>query len=681
MKDYNSLRILTRIKSLFDYESLTSIDEWESCIRTRKDYESYCMRTQTMNWVNSMRNQWSFNWFHVANAIDQAIHFMIDQTMLHNLTTLRERVTFEVNVEFINKIVARILNFFEKNRTQSKIFLNVQKNNTMTRYVSLWNDIIRFLLKLLTNNDICSILFTRYLKLLTKLSDSLATIKQLVEALHAINSKQLSFQQCLNAFDLNASSHFENVNTKFSKSLRLHAIELLQTINEFFIALIRYRWEQFSFNNFVIEFVVLHILIEEKVWILVKNFSSRINDWIHCMQLWLLVYCVRKWEKSRSFDVNLKHIVREQCRQFLVNTNLNFIVELSYWRLLTWIANNDVVRHSIITINDDCTQINHRTITLSIEIWREELRAMFVSINKFLKNILLLSLNEISHYSINMLIDNSNDLRFEKSFLDDLKNELYAIQNWLFRQLQTNSQIRDRFFKIISIARHQDSKSTKQFFRIRQFKVNAYLLTNQRFLRLLSVLVYWTFDLFSRRKELMNIAWCNQEIARNIHISNDMMTFIINYHKSSWKIESRLIARYFASTIDKLLIRYLIYVSFFLRFLNYCMQYSINRVFLFDEREKIWFLDRFENQLKRQSAFLLRFSINTRQWRHMIIIMNRKMCLSVSCKLYEIFQNFEKKTLHAKKNFDSRLNENFDDQNNAHFNDSNERFLARNQSR
>ena len=145
----------------------------------------------------------------------------------HNLITLREEVTFEVNVAFINKIVARILNFFEKNRTQLKIFLSVQKNNIITRYVLLWNDIIRFLLNLLIKNDICSILFIRYLKLLTKLNDSFVTIKQLVETLHAINLKQLSFQKCLNVFDLDMNSHFENVNTKFSKSLRLHATKLL----------------------------------------------------------------------------------------------------------------------------------------------------------------------------------------------------------------------------------------------------------------------------------------------------------------------------------------------------------------------------------------------------------------------------------------------------------------------
>ena len=44
----------------------------------------------------------------------------------------------------------------------------------------------------------------------------------------------------------------------------------------------------------------------------------------------------------------------------------------------------------------------------------------------------------------------------------------------------------------------------------------------------------------------------------------------------------------------------------------------------------------------------------------MIIVMNRQMCLSVDCKLYEISQNFKKKIVHAKKKFDSRLNKDFD---------------------
>ena len=134
--------------------------------------------------------------------------------VFHNLIILRERVTFEVNVTFINKIVARILNFFEKNRTQLMIFLNVQKNNIIIRYVLLWNDIIRFLLNLLINNDICSILFIRYLKLLTKLNDSFITTKQFVEALHVINSKQLNFQKCFWTFSILMRIRISKISTQ-----------------------------------------------------------------------------------------------------------------------------------------------------------------------------------------------------------------------------------------------------------------------------------------------------------------------------------------------------------------------------------------------------------------------------------------------------------------------------------
>ena len=244
---------------------------------------------------------------------------------------------------------------------------------------------------MLPDNNICSILFTRYLKLLAKLSDSLATIKQLAEALHAANSEQLSLQECLSAFDLDASSDFGDASTESQKPLRLHATDLLRAVDEFSIALVRYRWEQSPFSSSVIGFAALHTLIEEGVWIPARNFSSRISGWIHCMQLWLLAYCVRKWEKSRPSGASLEHIVREQCRQFLVNTNPSPIAELSYWRLLTWTASNDAVRHPITTVNDDCTQLSHRTITLSIEAWRERLRAMLVSARELLESTLLLS--------------------------------------------------------------------------------------------------------------------------------------------------------------------------------------------------------------------------------------------------------------------------------------------------
>ena len=125
------------------------------------------------------------------------------------------------------------------------------------------------------------------------------------------------------------------------------------------------------------------------------------------------------------------------------------------------------------------------------------------------------------------------------------------------------------------------------------------MLTDQRFLRLLNVLMYWTSGLPFRRKKLIKIAWCNHETARNIYISNGLVVFITGYHKSFWKIGFRLIVRYPAPKMGELLMRYLIYVPVFVRFLNHCMQYPLNRVFFFGERDKVWSPDRFGDQLKR----------------------------------------------------------------------------------
>ena len=197
--------------------------------------------------------------------------------MLHSLTLLRERATPGASAGSINRIVARILNSFEENRTQSKIFLGVQENSTMTRYASSWSGIIRFLLRLLADHDLCPVLTTRYLELLSAVGDSLATIKQLAEALHAANPEQLSLQECLSAFDLDAGSDSGDSSTEPPKPLRLHATEFLHAVDEFSIALVRYRWEQSPFSSPVIGFAALHTLNEEGAWIPARNLSSRIS--------------------------------------------------------------------------------------------------------------------------------------------------------------------------------------------------------------------------------------------------------------------------------------------------------------------------------------------------------------------------------------------------------------------
>ena len=328
----------------------------------------------------------------------------------------------------VNRATARILNFFEKNRIHSKSFIGVQEANSMQLYASSWSKLIRFLLELLANFDTCRILTAKYLDVQSKINHSLRELKRLAETLHAVNKLELSLVECLNMFEVEFESDLSDDSSTSVQSLRLDAQTFIQAVDNLFIALVRYHWQDSSFGSLVVGFAALHILNEEGVWIPARNLSSRLSGWIHRMQLWLLCYCLRKKKRFEFEDEKLQDIVRAECQHYLINTCFSSIAELSFWRLLIWTVSNDIVRHSVITINDNCTRVSHATITMNIEKWRAGIYFMIDTVIELLKEELLLGL-DASHYFIVMLIDSSTDLRPGHSFLDDLRNELHAVRN------------------------------------------------------------------------------------------------------------------------------------------------------------------------------------------------------------------------------------------------------------
>ena len=124
----------------------------------------------------------------------------------------------------------------------------------------------------------------------------------------------------------------------------------------------------------------------------------------------------------------------------------------------------------------------------------------------------------------------------------------------------------------------------------------------------------------------------------------------------------RPIARIPHLAVSELLVRYLIYVPPFMRFLNHSMKKPTNRGFLFCDEERVWSPDKLGDALKRQSTLAFGMIINTRQWRHMSIALDRRLCLGIGCKAYGISQDFEKRGLRAEDNEDSSLDGEFDAQ-------------------
>ena len=235
----------------------------------------------------------------------------------------------------VNRATARMLNSFEENRISSKAFIGVQEASSMDLYASSWSKLIRFLLGLLANPDACSTLTERYLNSQPKIEHSLRELTLLAGALHAANKPDLDLVECLNLPEIETESDSNDTNSTLIQFLRLHALNFIQAIDSLSITLVRYHWQNSSFNSPVVGFAALHTLNEQGAWIPAQNLSSRLSGWIHCMQLWLLSYCLRKKQSSNFESEKLQDIVRRECQHYLVNTCSSPIAELSFWRLLT----------------------------------------------------------------------------------------------------------------------------------------------------------------------------------------------------------------------------------------------------------------------------------------------------------------------------------------------------------
>ena len=153
-----------------------------------------------------------------------------------------------------------------------------------------------------------------------------------------------------------------------------------------------------------------------------------LSDMIHCMQLWVIRHCTQKIQNDTDINFEqLEKLLKQECQRFLVNIQRTFIVVLSHWRILNRAVNNNTITHSVTTLNKDYTIITHQDVILHVKHWQEDLQQLLFSVTKRLENELLLNLHETSQYSVSILHNNVSDLRFNKCFLNDSRNQLHAV--------------------------------------------------------------------------------------------------------------------------------------------------------------------------------------------------------------------------------------------------------------
>ncbi len=573
---------------------------------------------------------------------------LIQQCVYIHLLHIRNIATPGKSPESINRPTARILNTFEVGRTHSKPFLGVQEVSTLHRYSGFWSRLIHFLIRISHDNN----LPTLRKQLLPSGSAVSYMLQQIVDTaleLQVANTMNLSFKNCMRRLpsieDDHKASEYSEESEQESIRLRQHTVSLKKAICRLSIHLTTFNYDRDPFQAPIVAYCAFCTLTSENAWIAAQDYSPFLSGMIHCMQLWLLNHCLEEYcQMQAAFEASssIQNYVQQECNRFLVNISPCPIAELSYWRLLSRTASNDIVHHPVTTLNDDCTVINHLHIELRLQDWRSALKQLLEKATDILESSLLFDQGEAPRFPVEVLKDNPGDRWPARCFLDDPRNDLHAVQDWLFHRLQVAPELRAQFFK--PNAQISDEPSVLE---PRPVAISDYLHANQLFLRLLAPLIYMGSGLPPRRKELAGISWCNQETARNVYLYHGFVAITTGYHKSQWRIGTRPVARFLPQAVGELLVRYLIYVPPFVRFLNHRMQRQNDRSSLFCKADSVWSADRLGDCIKRQTRAMLGFTISTRQWRHIAIALDRRTLLGVGCRTYEISTTWGQKVTKA----------------------------------
>ena len=556
---------------------------------------------------------------------------LLEQCVYHALHAVREQ-TFPGNKHgAINRVTARILNSFEPGRTQSRPFVGVQELTTLQRYAKAWSRCL-FLLHRVSIEPEFRSLRARIASMQPRIKKALAHFNKASRLFRSANIDCLEFGLSL------PSSRDPDISLS---PLQLHAIALQEAVCELSVALVCQDTFQEPFSSGVVVYCALCALRDDGSWIPAASYGPFLSGMIHCMQLWLFKACLdekKQREEKGEKPVSLEILIRHLCERSLINTSASPVAELSFWRLLSRSASNDSVIYPVTTVSPDCTQVNHCHIELRVQDWQVMLRRCLVTATEILENQLLFALNEYPRYPARILHDHSGDSTPGKSFLDDPRNQLHAVKDWLFHQWSRHPRLTTAF-----LLQRPDQETV-----FRPSRVQSYLHANQRFLRYLAILIYMGSGLPPRRKEITGLTWCNQETARNIYIHHGLVVFVTGYHKMQWRVGTRPVARFLPPEVGDLLVTYLIYVGPFLRFLHESLDRPTARGYLFyTEDGDIWSADQLSASIKRLTTLLLGTAVSLRQWRHIAIALDRAVLQGFGCRTLGISAQWGQRKLHA----------------------------------
>ena len=297
----------------------------------------------------------------LLTSADEPLLPIIEEAVVECLLRVRRQTTPGVRGAQLSRYGARLLNTFEEGRENTHVFVNVQNVGSLRRYGGWWSGIIAYLLRTHLSSDNCAEDSAEpCLKpaidgdILEELAAVVTHAEDTLDARREGNTNPRSPSSIKSGRDSDPEDQgLARASVRCFRALR-------QAVTRLSTGMVRQQYGGDIFASPIVSYAALRALADHGGWLPSDRFTPILSGLIHCSQLWLAAYCIGRHSEARSDLLALDQTLKVECGLYLLNNKRGPVSELSYWRLMAGLKNNDSVRPPTTLINADRTKITHR---------------------------------------------------------------------------------------------------------------------------------------------------------------------------------------------------------------------------------------------------------------------------------------------------------------------------------
>ncbi|KAI9882246.1 MAG: hypothetical protein M1823_006007 [Watsoniomyces obsoletus] len=524
----------------------------------------------------------------------------------------------------ITRAEACILNSLERGRIQSRPFQTVAWDDTVRRYATHWADCLCYIVRMLYLQRQQADTHRPSVVITTQQHEKIRSLVQALRIMHRESTNDTSSPE-------NSGADQQAVEESVWDGLL-----------DVSMALIQQPLTGSRFENGICSFLAIKGLSATGQWLPPLQYTPILSALTYCVRLWLFGFYLKSRPSAPLHGVTdpsaqlqrlreREEMLQELCQQWLVNKQPTPMGEINALRLYGMSIARDTLPPSWISWSADGQTVCYKDKTITMEQWREWIKTMWKNARVCLRDELLLAQDDQPWLHVHSMTDLMAQSRPGYSFIQDPRNNLSGLEQWLITRNSKTPTLLDRFSRT-----HPDNVAHRLW---KKETAQQYFQRARYFLEVMMALIHISSGLPARAPELLSTTFVNSEQLRNVLIQDGQLVIITSYHKSEWREGSRAVCRFVLPVVADLLVTYLVGVQPWLWFLYRVVQEASpglpHLLFSVDGRGQ-WEDNRLSSVLDRESRSSIGVKMNISAWRHLAIAIDRRHLQGIGVKTWDI---------------------------------------------